>query len=168
MERKNKKGGPVSRVLYPFRGRRHPSCPAVARRVVSGQPVNPPRPWGHGASELLFTARPCSQRGLPCRHRCRRRGGLLPRHFTLARRPRPPGGIFSVALSVPRPRRFRGLAESPGVTRRCALMSPDFPPGKTPKGSPDGDAARLNELPTSHALVGSSFWGSAKDAEPPF
>src|SRR5215471_11113944 len=30
--------------------------------------------------------RPCSRWGLPCRSRCRERGGLLPRRFTLARR----------------------------------------------------------------------------------
>ena len=29
----------------------------------------------------------CSRWGFPCRHRCRRRGALLPHHFTLAARP---------------------------------------------------------------------------------
>jgi len=33
--------------------------------------------------EPPFAARPCSQRGLPCRLRCRGRGGLLPHLFTL-------------------------------------------------------------------------------------
>ena len=33
--------------------------------------------------EPPFAARPCSQRGLPCRRRYRRRGGLLPHLFTL-------------------------------------------------------------------------------------
>ena len=65
----------------------------------------------------------CSGRGLPCRLRYRRRGALLPHHFTLtplARGER--GGIFSVALAV-------GL-RLPGVTWRPVLWSPDFPPSR--------------------------------------
>ena len=65
----------------------------------------------------------CSGRGLPCRLRYRRRGALLPHHFTLtplARGQR--GGIFSVALAV-------GL-RLPGVTWRPVLRSPDFPPSR--------------------------------------
>jgi hypothetical protein len=41
------------------------------------------------------------------------------------------GGLFSVALSVTGQRRracVRLVAQSPGVTRRVALRSPDFPP----------------------------------------
>src|SRR5687767_4216335 len=57
--------------------------------------------------------RSCSRWGLPCRFRCRSRGGLLPHLFTLApptNRPDEPvfaggpiyrrGGLFSVALSL--------------------------------------------------------------------
>src|SRR5205085_12423362 len=51
---------------------------------------------------------PCSSWGLPCRSRFRKRGGLLPHLFTLARE----GGLFSVALSVA----SRSLALRPGVT----------------------------------------------------
>lgn len=63
---------------------------------------------------------PCSERGLPCRRRCRLRGKLLPYHFTLTLA----GGIFSVALSVergygPALPRFRA-APCPG--------SPEVPP----------------------------------------
>jgi hypothetical protein len=46
-------------------------------------------------------------------------GGLLPHRFTLTRRPRSPGGLFSVALSRGSPR--VGVADHP------ALRSPDFP-----------------------------------------
>ena len=65
---------------------------------------------------------PCSRWGLPCRLRHRRRGGLLPRRFTLTRRTqeRRPGGLLSVALSFAFPR--------PGVTRHRTLRSSDFPP----------------------------------------
>ena len=70
----------------------------------------------------------CSGRGLPCRLRYRRRGALLPHHFTLtplARGQR--GGIFSVALAV-------GL-RLPGVTWRPVLWSPDFPPSRESRNS---------------------------------
>src|SRR5262245_33676907 len=43
----------------------------------------------------------------------------------------PPGGMFSVPLSFGLPR--------PGVTRRTALRSSDFPPTFTPCGAPAGD-----------------------------
>ena len=181
LERK-KKGGPVSRVLYPFRGRRHPSSPTVSRRLRATNPwISSRSPFGtlDEASELLFIARPCSQRGLPCRRRCRRRGGLLPRLFTLTRGPlhgprladriafarvlltstRPPGSLFSVALSV-RPSAERLSAprfgEGPGVTRRCALVSPDFPPrrpkasGDGARGPPPATAARPAQIHFSH------------------
>jgi len=54
----------------------------------------------------------CSWWGLPFRQHCCCRGRLLPCHFTLtwyllASR-KIPGGILSVALSVPPPDRFRG------------------------------------------------------------
>jgi hypothetical protein len=45
--------------------------------------------------------RSCSRWGLPCRRRCRRRGALLPHHFTLtAANANSRGGMFSVALSL--------------------------------------------------------------------
>jgi hypothetical protein len=83
---------------------------------------------------------PCSMRGLPslaCYHAS---GGLLPHLFTLTAAPpleRCPkvslwsateaaraGGIFSVVLSVA----LASRPAPPGVTRRIALRSPDFPP----------------------------------------
>jgi len=57
-------------------------------------------------------------------------GGLLPHRFTLALS----GGLVSVALSV-----LRGSPPgTPGVTRRPALRSPDFPPAfrQRPPGLP--------------------------------
>ena len=63
----------------------------------------------------------CSGWGLPCHRRYRRRGALLPHHFTLTNPPEAEfGGIFSVALSVG--------SRPPGVTWHPALWSPDFPP----------------------------------------
>ena len=59
----------------------------------------------------------CSRWGLPCRLRCRLRGGLLPHRFTFS--PAHRGSLFSVALSLGLP--------PPGVTRHRAFWSPDFP-----------------------------------------
>ena len=83
---------------------------------------------GHSGREPLPPVWPCSRWGLPCQPGHPGRGALLPHHFTLTRRrafrgePRtqpPPGGIFSVALS---------LALRPvGVTHHRVLRSPDFP-----------------------------------------
>ncbi len=75
----------------------------------------------------------CSGWGLPCRSGHPGRGELLPRLFTLTRKPRNEayapsgrsGGIFSVALSLGSP--------PLGVTQHPALWSSDFPPsGKNP------------------------------------
>ena len=56
----------------------------------------------------------CSRRGLPCRLRCRSRGGLLPHRFTLTGQK--PGGLFSVALSLGSP--------PPAVSRRRLSVEP--------------------------------------------
>src|SRR5262252_7930310 len=61
------------------------------------------------AAKAAISAAPtwsCSRWGLPCQPRCRRRGALLPHHFTLASHS--PlgagiGGVFSVALSLGSP-----------------------------------------------------------------
>ena len=74
------------------------------------------------ADHLSSPIRPCSGRGLPCRFRRRKRGELLPHHFTLTRRNRA-GGILSVALSVRSP--------SLGVTQHPVLWSSDFPHSPT-------------------------------------
>src|SRR3954471_23747637 len=70
---------------------------------------------------------PCSVRGFACHPCCHGRGALLPHLFTLTlrrtagfRQPLAQGGMFSVPLSFELPR--------PGVTRRTALRSSDFPP----------------------------------------
>jgi hypothetical protein len=56
---------------------------------------------------------PCSRWGLPCRFRYRRRGGLLPRRFTLACRGRfLPGQVVSSLLHFPSRFRDRAL---PGI-----------------------------------------------------
>ncbi len=89
---------------------------------VAGRLVRPTLGLGRAALERPYTW-PCSGWGLPCRSRCRLRGGLLPHRFTLARSGEAgPGGLFSVALSSRSP--------SPGVTRHPALRSPDFPPAR--------------------------------------
>jgi hypothetical protein len=77
----------------------------------------------------------CSVRGLACHACCQARGGLLPHLFTLPRVA--PGGLFSVPLSVGSPR--------PGITRRTALWSSDFPLPRAFRlaSAPKSDGGRL-------------------------
>ncbi len=82
---------------------------------------------GGGAETPLPVARraapiwSCSRWGLPCRFRCRSRGGLLPHRFhpcLAGDRPKAgqPGGLFSVALSLGSP--------PPAVSRHRVSMEP--------------------------------------------
>ena len=133
--------GPISRILCG-------ACPKartaaiipLGRRSLGGSSGLPEGSNGPGRPSPPIW--PCTARGLPCRRHCCRRGGLLPHRFTLTRRcgcGRPDegfafgmvtdaadaGGFVSVALSVAEP----FPVQPPGVTRRAALWSPDFPPG---------------------------------------
>ena len=106
----------------------HSSRPGIAggfkqptRRLRTGRPLSPTHTMYAGACRLPIW--PCSVRGFACHLPYSRRGALLPHLFTLT----PPsrlsplqrGGIFSVPLSFELPR--------PGITRRTALWSSDFP-----------------------------------------
>ena len=71
--------------------------------------------------------RSCSRWGLPCRFRCRNRGALLPHRFTLTVRPKPSGGLFSVALSLKSP--------SPAVSRHRVPVEPGL--SSNPRGGAD-------------------------------
>src|SRR5436190_7370037 len=92
----------------------------------------------------------CSRWGFPCRRRCRRRGALLPHHFTLAARRTHEwdriglGGMFSVALSLGLP--------PPGVTRHRASVEPGL--------SSLRPAARLSRERPSDRLAG-LIWDAA-------
>ena|GEM_PF-4094387 len=61
-----------------------------SRVAVTGHLEQPTRELGRVTLCDVAIARPptrpCSRWGLPCRFRCRKRGGLLPRRFTLASR----------------------------------------------------------------------------------
>jgi hypothetical protein len=106
------------------------------------------RAFPHGSSSLPRASRraafalawPCSRRGLPGRpHYCERRWSLtqadisLSRSFSLGKRLRSPR-LFTLAalprrsVSVARSGRFTWRFPVPGVTRRRALWSADFPP----------------------------------------
>src|SRR5262245_65612395 len=89
---------PVSRVLsspfgdgWPFLWDARCRAP---RATDPGGDAETPLPVARRAAPIWS----CSRWGLPCRFRCRSRGGLLPHRFTLAWRVNPPGGLFSVAL----------------------------------------------------------------------
>src|SRR3954469_7335778 len=88
----------------------HSSSPVIADRIE-----RPTRRPLDGPSSLPIWS--CSVRGFAC-HACyHARGALLPHLFTLTSVSQ--GGMFSVPLSFELPR--------PGVTRRTALRSSDFP-----------------------------------------
>ena len=92
----------------------------------------------------------CSRWGLPCRRRCRRRGALLPHHFTLAaRRPgrRRARRCVSVALSLGSP--------PPGVTRHRASVEPGL------------SSLRPRAWPERRAAIRPSDWDDLGCRAPP-
>jgi hypothetical protein len=119
------------------------SVPPACRRAAMAIPLGRPSPGAscdrperrRGGSLGTFGISPampaaptwsCSRWGFPCRRRCRRRGALLPHHFTLAARPacrRGFGGVFSVALSLGSP--------PPGVTRHRTSVEPGLSSPRT-------------------------------------
>jgi hypothetical protein len=91
-----------------------------------------------GLAPCVIPIRSCSRWGLPCRFRCRSRGGLLPHPFTLtppshcretccqAAAIRRRGGLLSVALSLgsPPPDVIRHrLSVEPGLSSPCCLST---------------------------------------------
>ncbi len=78
------------------------------------QPTRTTDPETGWACTHVIPIRSCSRWGLPCRSRCRSRGGLLHHLFTLT--PAHRGGSISVALSLRSP--------SPGVTRHRVSVEP--------------------------------------------
>jgi hypothetical protein len=91
-----------------------------------------------GLAPCVIPIRSCSRWGLPCRFRCRSRGGLLPHPFTLTPPPhlrllpgagpaiRWRGGLLSVALSLgsPPPDVIRHrLSVEPGLSSPCCLST---------------------------------------------
>lgn len=107
-----------------------------------------PDAWGGQAlavSRRDVPIRSCSRRGLPCRLRCRLRGGLLPHRFTLACPEA--GGLFSVALSLGSP--------PPDIIRRRSSVEPGLSSRTTFRSTcarPPGRLARhLNALHAKNA-----------------
>jgi len=96
---KKNSGRAVSRILSaPPRGR--------GEAHLSQRPYPGPDPLSRAAARAAPRPPiwPCTRWGFPCPRACARSGGLLPHLFTLTRPPKKPGGLFSVALSVGRPR----------------------------------------------------------------
>jgi len=117
-----KKGGSISRVLYPFRDRRHLSCPWVAPWFRRGLPANRAKPVeGVAPGEQPFAAWPCSQRGLQMPSALPRTRWALAPPF----HPYHDEGRFATFVSR-NPRGFRGLEAAipgcPGADRRHGGM----------------------------------------------
>jgi hypothetical protein len=126
-----KKSGSVSRVLYPAdNGGRRSFILTNRCRLALPYGKRPTR-----RHERLLTARTraecpaawsCRRWGLPCRRRHRRRGALLPHHFTITCPRGDIGCVFSVALSRGSPR--------VAVSHHRALSCSDFPPASKETG----------------------------------
>jgi hypothetical protein len=109
--------GSVSRVLSTAAPKRFGWATIPLGRRLPAASSNQPGRLG-GVSPCAAPIRSCSRWGLPCRHRYRPRGALLPHPFALTRNPQgsPPGGMLSVALSLGSP--------PPGVTRHRHSLEP--------------------------------------------
>ena len=127
---------PISRVLDGMRHVRmrdgHSSGTPVARRLKQ-----PTRTAGSGhnpearayAPLRAVPIRSCSRWGLPCRRRCRRRGALLPHHFTLT------------AANANMPRRYVFCGTVPGFAPAGCYPAPFVRGARTfPLRQPFGSA----------------------------
>ena len=95
--------------------------------------------WRAGSPAPVLS---CTARGLPCRRRCLRRGGLLPHHFTLARTLAGRWRYDFCGTFRPVPSR----SPSPTFMGRAALWCPDFPQAPLARHQrPSGE--RLARLP---------------------
>ena len=142
------RSAPISRILCP---------PLRAQARMTIIPLGPssltassdlPGGFGRAALERL-PIWSCSVRGFACHPCCHGRGALLPHLFTLTSVAR--GGIFSVPLSV------RLLC--PGVTRRTALRSSDFPPA--PALQAFGEAGPKAQSPCTRVRKPAIVWPTA-------
>jgi hypothetical protein len=122
----------------PHRGRPRRGSDHSSRTAVAGRLEQPTRRLGRVTLSGLpkeagrLPMWPCSRWGLPCRPRCRVRGGLLPRRFTLTCRgcPEEQAGQ-AVCFLWHSPRRFRHRA-LPGIAL-CGART--FLPPRRPLGS---------------------------------
>jgi len=112
--------------VVPLRARTAIPLEPASLRASRGQPG---RKGGTALATTPFGAspsapiRPCSRWGLPCRRRCRKRGGLLPHRFTLARQAEAGRAVCSLwHFPWGRPRR--------SLTGTVVPWSPDFPPAR--------------------------------------
>ena len=115
-ERKNA-SRPVSRVLYgldpcgPKRGSHSSGIRVTAHLKQPTRMINPGK--RAGLAPCVIPIRSCSRWGLPCRFRCRSRGGLLPHPFTLT--PPPHGRNLSSGTGNQKAGRFTFCGTFPGV-----------------------------------------------------
>ena len=127
------RGWPISRILSPVLPRMddHSSRSVVTNAPLAANPdllgCKPPR-----RERRAIPIWHCSRWGLPCRLRCRSRGGLLLHRFTFSCADT--GSLFSVALSLGLP--------PPGVTRHRALLESGLSSDVTARDHPAIRASR--------------------------
>ena len=115
----------------------------------------------HRAPKRLLPIRPFSRRGLPCRRRHRRRGGLLPHPFTLACAPSTPKGSRRSHRRFAFCGTFPGLApggrypppcpEEPGLSSDAEAPATVQPARRAQyaRGARAGEAGRATGCPCS-------------------
>ncbi len=107
----------------------HVAAIHLGRRLPGASSSQPGRrPEDRAFRKDAVPIRLCSRWGLPCRSRCRSRGGLLPHRFTLARARA--GGLISVALSLGSP--------PPDVIRHRVSVEPGLSSTLARRGRPAG------------------------------
>jgi hypothetical protein len=144
----------------------HSSGTPVARCLARPTRTNGPETGLLRQSGALVPTWSCSRWGLPCRHRRRRRGALLPHPFTLTRRlrsasDRGPGGRTALcgtfpgvapAGRYPAPC-FRGARTFlPRVAPGAAIRPPD-PPQMSHRGTLESSRQSTDRRPSSRARV---------------
>ena len=128
---------PVSRILSGTAIHLGPPFPAVSCGL----------PEMVDAGDIVISVWPCSGRGLPAVFVSK---NAVRSYRTVSPLPAVAGGLFSVALST--------ALRRPGVTRRPALRSPDFPP--MPRGT-GGRLADSHEI-IAHFLTEKKFFAEIK------
>jgi hypothetical protein len=115
---------PISRVLCGHGERRNRNGHSSRMRVTTHlkQPTRELR--GPRMRSPIWS---CSERGLPCRHCCQRRGALLPHHFTLTKYSQPTTWRYIFCGTFRRfapPRRYLALCPAePGLSSPNATAS---------------------------------------------
>src|SRR5687768_7975432 len=138
--------GPTSAKMLPVKCRSQPVSRILSRTTIPlalrllAESSNLPGGFGRAVLKR-HPIWSCSVRGFACHPCCHERGALLPHHFTLTLRLALAGSLRAVSFLC----HYSVRLPCPGVTRRTALRSSDFPPAFALSGY-GGQARRNTEV----------------------